>query len=175
MVRYSAIGNGFTTEFRFREAINMLWQWPEGKELLRSANASRVKVVTGSLDDAFASYRSRERQVTVNTNFTEVSTWMLADIIAHELRHASDFAAGLWQSNSSDSCLGAEQSAYSTEHRFMVWLSRTLHPEGLPNRYDLLSRVSTEDQILASNVYEIGTSIDMASLVRRDYHESCQV
>ena len=44
-----------------------------------------------------------------------------------------------------------------------------------PQMSDLLSRVSTEDQILASNLYEIGTSLDLASLVRRDYHESCQV
>ena len=57
----------------------------------------------------------------------------------------------------------------------MVWLSRTLHPDGLPNLDDLLSEVSTEDRILARNLYEIGTSLDMAGLVRRDYHESCQV
>jgi hypothetical protein len=57
---------------------------------------------------------------------------MLADVIAHELRHAADRAAGVWQRRTPDDCYANEQSAYATERRFLVWLTRTLHPEGLP-------------------------------------------
>jgi hypothetical protein len=90
----------------------------------------------------YASYRAAFSLITVSQQFTEVSTWMLADVLAHELRHAADDAAGLWQANTPENCFGAEQSAYSTERRFLFWLSHTMHPEGLPNRYDLLAVVS---------------------------------
>jgi len=175
-VRYEAIGTGFVTEGRFREAIDLLWQWPEGKELLRSANHSRVAVIAGtSGGSSYADYRKAFSLVTVNARFTEVSTWMLADIIAHELRHATDASAGLWQARTAANCYSNEQSAYATERRFLVWLSRTLHPEGLPNRYDLLALVSLADRELANNLYDIGTTGDLQGLVRRDYHESCNL
>src|SRR5205823_5060687 len=37
-VTYAAIGTRFTTERRFEEAVNLVWQWSEGKMLLRQAN-----------------------------------------------------------------------------------------------------------------------------------------
>jgi hypothetical protein len=173
-VRYSAIGTGLVTEARFREAVNLLWQWPEGKDLLRSANQHRVGIVAGtSSESSYASFRPAFSLIIVNTRFTEVSTWMLADVLGHELRHATDSAQGLWKERSPENCVAAEQSAYSTERRFLVWLSTTLHPDGLPRQSELLRVVSAEDQTLARNLYEIATSGNLSGLVRRDYHETC--
>jgi hypothetical protein len=172
-VQYAAVGDGFATERRFDEAVSLLSQWPEGKELLRSANRGHVAVVTGN-PKGYASYRAAFSLITVSQQFTEVSTWMLADVLAHELRHAADDATGLWQANTPENCFGAEQSAYSTERRFLFWLRHTMHPEGLPNRYDLLAVVSPADRELALNLYEIGTTDSITGLVRRDYHETCQ-
>jgi hypothetical protein len=98
---------------------------------------------------------------------------MLADVIAHELRHAADAAAGLWQGRTASDCYSNEQSAYGTERRFLVWFSRTLHPEGLPYLYDMLALVSSEDRELAQDLYNLGTTGDLQGLVRRDYHETC--
>jgi hypothetical protein len=46
-VRYSAIGTGFVTEEGFAEAVDLIWQWPEGKDLLRIADRNHVAVVAG--------------------------------------------------------------------------------------------------------------------------------
>src|SRR5205085_11082055 len=43
-VTYSAIGSHFSTERRFAEAVDLLWQSPEGKLLLPQAERSGVLV-----------------------------------------------------------------------------------------------------------------------------------
>lgn len=60
-----------------------------------------------------------------------------------------------------------------TERRFLVRLTHTLHPEGLPHISDLMGVVSTEDQSLAANLYNLGTTGNLQGLVRRDYHDQC--
>jgi hypothetical protein len=175
-VRYGAIGTGLVTEGRFREAVNMLWQWPEGRDLLRSANQRGLGIVAGKASESsYATFRPAFSLIIVDKRFTEVSTWMLADVIGHELRHAADDSQGQFKERSPENCIAGEQSAYGTERRFLVWLSTRMHPDGLPRQSELLSVVSAEDQVLARSLYEIVATGNLSGMVRRDYHETCDI
>jgi hypothetical protein len=174
-VAYSAIGSHFVTERRFAEAIDLLWQWPEGKVLLQWADSSGVMIMSLSFDrqTAFASYSPQRKLISFNSRFTTVPTWMQADVIAHELSHASDDAHGVNGGSTSAVCIDAETAAILVQQRFLVWLTRTLEPEGLPSVAVVSLRLSAEQAELAWSLYEIGFSTDIPSLVRRVYDGTC--
>jgi hypothetical protein len=174
-VSYSAIGSHFVTERRFAEAVNLLWQWPEGKALLEQAAGPGVLVMTLSYDrqTAFATYSPQRKLIAFNSRFTTEPTWMAADVIAHELSHAADDAHGVNQAPTPAACLAGETEATLAQQRFLVWLTRTLQPEGLPNVALVAGRLSTEQTELAQSLYEIGFSTDIPDLVGREYDETC--
>src|SRR6266545_2221982 len=90
-VTYAAIGARFTTERRFAEAVNVVWQWPEGKTLLRQANDSGVLMISLDYDrqTSFATYSPQRELIAINRRYVAAPTWMLAGVVAHELTHAS--------------------------------------------------------------------------------------
>lgn len=174
-VTYSAIGSHFVTERRFAESIDLLWQWPGGKALLQQADTSGVTVISLSYDRqiAFATYSPQRKLIAMNSRFTTEPTWMQADVIAHELSHAADDAHGVNGGSNSADCLAGETQAFVVQQRFLVWLTRTLEPEGLPSVAVITGRVSAAHAELARSLYEIGFSTDIPSLVRRDYDGTC--
>ena len=174
-VSCAAIGPHFVTERRYAEAIDLLWQWPNGKRLLQQADSSGVKVMTLSYDQqtAFATYSPQRKLIAFKSRFTAVPTWMTADVIAHELSHAADDAHGVNQAPTPAACLAGETAATQTQQRFLVWLTRTLEPAGLPNVAAVSARLSAEQTELAQSLYDIGFSTDIPALVGRAYDETC--
>ncbi len=146
-VTYRGIGTGFITQARFREAVGLLAQWPEGQTLLRKANGLGVLVVASSTDgeEAFASYQRLFHLVTVNARFVEVSTWMLADVLAHELRHVADHADGVPPPQSEAACYASEQAAYEVERRYLQWLVGDLVKQSFPSPNELGARIAELD------------------------------
>src|SRR5688500_6034528 len=71
VVTYAAIGGRFSTERRFVEAVNLLWQWPHGKTLLLQADRSGVRVMSLAYDrrTAFASYVPERKLIAINQRF----------------------------------------------------------------------------------------------------------
>jgi hypothetical protein len=174
-VTYSAIGPQLTTERRFSEAIDLLWQWPEGKALLSEADRSGVLVITLDYDrqTAFATYSPQRKLIAFNGRFTTTPTWMVADVLAHELSHAADDAHQLNMQHTSASCLAGETRATEVQQQFLVWLTRTLKPEGLPSVAVVSGRLSAEQTQLASSLYQIGFSTDIPRLVSQAYDGTC--
>lgn len=172
-VQYAFVGPGLVTEFRFIEAIWLLWKWEEGKFLLSEAAKHGVIIYALPFErSAFASYSFRLKRIAVNEKFTEVSTWMLADILAHELKHAADHRAGAWMSGSYADCIAGEQVAYQTERRFVSWLARNMG--WLPDPYSVAARLSSEDFDLYYDLYvNIITPQDVNLSAIRMYHEDC--
>jgi hypothetical protein len=163
---------GLVTESRFVEAVWLLWQWPEGKELITAAAQNSVSIWTyDSQRDAFAGYSPFFNWITVDSRYTETSTWMVADVLAHELRHAVDAAEGMMDGRTPELCIWLEQRAYETEARFVRWLSARVG--GLPTTLQVASRLSNEDLELFLNITEISRSQNPAGLATRDYHEHC--
>jgi hypothetical protein len=174
-VTYSAIGPHFTTERRYAEAIDLLWQWPEGKSLLRQADGSGVLLMTLSYDQqtAFATYSPQRKLIAINSRVAAAPTWMLADVIGHELSHASDDAHGVNQDHTSASCLAGETAATLLQQRFLVWLTRTLEPQGLPTVGVVSAHLSDDNAALANSMYTIGFSTNIPGLITRAYDQVC--
>jgi hypothetical protein len=173
-VQYRFLGPGFVTEARFVEAVWLLWRWPEGQALLQGAANKRVRVVSASsiaLSTAFAAYAPSRGLIGVNDDFTETSTWMVADLLAHELRHAADRPPATTDSETFQECIATEQTAYQTEARYLHWVSETFG--GLPSASQVADELSYEDYDLYRNLIEIATAADVDALALNDYRESC--
>ena len=172
-LQFRFIGPGLVTEARFAEAIALLWIWPEGRELLQTAANHGVAIYSSPeiARRAFAAYRPANRTLLVNPNFTEVSTWLLADVIAHELRHAADHATGTRMGASYADCVAREQIAFHTEASFVRWLSD--RQGGLPSSEEVSKRLSQEDFALFMDVYRTLTADDLDAQVEESYRAIC--
>jgi hypothetical protein len=165
---------GFWSESRYVEAVWLIWQWQEGKELIRQAGQHEVALITlpdRIIPEAFAAYAPQLDAVGVNRRFTEASTWMIADVIAHELQHAADDYNGAFADRTVTHCITREQRAYEVESRFMSWITQRMG--GLPTRNEVRDRLSEEDFVLFLNITAIADAPDPAALATRDYRESC--
>jgi hypothetical protein len=172
-IQFRYIGPGLVTEGRFAEAISLLWLWPEGQELLQTA-ANHGVIIYSSPEiarRAFAAYRPADRTLMVNPSFTEVSTWLLADVVAHELRHASDHATGTRMGAGYDDCVSREQIAFQTEANFVRWLSD--RQGGLPSSEQVSKLLSQEDFALFTDVFRTLTSPNLNAQVEESYRQIC--
>jgi hypothetical protein len=172
-LQFKYIGPGLVTESRFAEAIALLWLWPDGRELLQTAADHGVLIYSSPeiARRAFAAYRPANRSLMVNPNFTEVSTWMLADVLAHELRHAADHATGTRMGSSYADCVAREQIAFQTEANFVRWLGD--RQGGLPSSDQVSKLLSREDFALFTDVFSTLTSENLNAQVEESYRSIC--
>ncbi|HLZ30142.1 MAG TPA: hypothetical protein VKV73_22700 [Chloroflexota bacterium] len=172
-VQYAFVGPGLETERRFIEAIWWVWQWPEGQGILKDAGAHGLAITTASQADgvAFAGFNPTRRVIQVNPDFTEASTWMVADVLAHEMKHAADDSAGLYGTASFSDCITREQRAYGVEQRFLRWLSQRFG--GLPSAGQVAARLSLSDHDLFQNLDVLAHSSDVAAQAFNDYRKHC--
>ncbi len=171
--QFRYIGPGLVTEGRFAEAIALLWLWPDGRELLQSA-ADHGVVIYSSPEiarRAFAAYRPANRSLLVNPSFTEVSTWLLADVLAHELRHAADHASNTRMAPTYGDCVAREQVAFQTEANFVRWLND--RQGGLPSSDQVSKLLSQEDFALFTDIYKTLTSDNLNAQVEESYRQIC--
>ncbi|MCC7371120.1 MAG: hypothetical protein IT306_22080 [Chloroflexi bacterium] len=173
-LQYKYIGAGLVTEARFAEAISLLWLWPEGRELLTTAANHGVAIYSSQeiARRAFAAYRPADRTLMVNPNFTEVSTWLLADVLAHELRHASDHATTTRMGGGYGDCVAREQAAFNTERDFVRWLAE--RQGGLPSSDEVSKLLSQEDFALFSDIYRTLNSPNLNAQVEESYRSICR-
>jgi hypothetical protein len=172
-LQYRYIGPGLVTEGRFAEAIALLWTWPEGRELLQTAANNGVAIYTSPeiARRAFAAYRPANRTLLVNPQFTEVSTWLLADVVVHELRHASDHATDTRMAANYADCVAREQVAFQTEARFIRWLRE--RQGGLPGPDEVSKLLSQEDFALYTDVYRTLNADNLDAQVEEAYRAIC--
>jgi len=172
-LQYKYIGPGLVTESRFAEAIALLWLWPEGRELLQTA-ANHGVVIYSSPEiarRAFAAYRPANRSLLVNPSFTEVSTWLLADVLAHELRHAADHATNTRMGAGYGDCVNREQVAFQTEATFVRWLAE--RQGGLPTSEEVSKVLSQQDFALFTDVFRTLTAENLNAQVEESYRSIC--
>jgi hypothetical protein len=172
-LQFRFIGPGLVTEGRFSEAIALLWLWPDGRELLQTAADHGVAIYSSPeiARRAFAAYRPGNRTLLVNPSFTEVSTWLLADVIAHELRHASDHATNTRMGGGYGDCVAREQVAFQTEASFVRWLAD--RQGGLPSSEQVSKLLSQEDFALFTDVYRTLTAENLNAQVEESYRAIC--
>lgn len=172
-LQFRYIGAGLVTEARFAEAISLLWVWPQGRELLQTAANHGVAIYSSQeiARRAFAAYRPANRTLLVNPSFTEVSTWLLADVLAHELQHASDHATGTRMGAGYADCVAREQVAFQTEADFVRWLAD--RQGGLPSPDQVSKLLSQEDFALFTDIYRTLTSENLNAQVEESYRSIC--
>ena len=172
-LQFRYIGPGLVTESRFAEAISLLWLWPEGRDLLQTAADHGVAIYSSPeiARRAFAAYRPANRTLLVNPSFTEVSTWLLADVVAHELRHASDHATNTRMGADYGDCVAREQIAFQTEADFVRWLAD--RQGGLPSSEQVSKLLSQEDFALFTDVYRTLTAENLNAQVEESYRAIC--
>lgn len=173
-VQYDFLGTGLITEQRFVEAIWLIWQWPEGKQFLRDASANGVRIISDPIasQTSFGSYQLATNILRMNSRYTEVATWMLADVLVHELTHAADDLKGFYARATYEDCITREQRAFRTETRYMGWVGARFG--GLPSPSDMLGRrLSEEDLDLYADMYGTLSSGNVDAQVVRMYQKQC--
>ena len=127
LVPFPVTDTPMTVESRYVEALQVLWSWDEGKDLLNQGSEFGVSVRSGIFETeptAIASYSTSRRSIQINPRYARAATWMLAAVVSHELRHISDARNRLFQAHISDDCLTRETRAYETEGRFIDLVHR---------------------------------------------------
>jgi len=170
--------DGLSSDPDFSEAVRLLWQWPEGRKELVGAATRGVQIVQGPRHpqadtDSFATYDEDTRTIEVAYEDLDVPTWMLADLLAHELRHANDLALPeeeAWAG--STGCFALEARAYATEQRYLVWLAARFGrlPSATAEQDAELSYAADD---LFANLIQIDRSADVVALVAEDYADTC--
>jgi hypothetical protein len=176
LVSFNMTGRPLTAESRYHEALQVLWGWDEGKELLGNGSEFGVAVLSGIFarePSAIASYSTARRSIQINPRYAQAATWMLAAVIAHEMRHISDAYQRLYQSHTREDCLTRETRAYETESRFITWYTQSVVGEKIPVQ-QLRKQVRSEHRGLSDLLVRINSAPDAAELVRDDYGELCR-
>jgi hypothetical protein len=174
-VEFAAVGPGFVSEARYAEAVNLIWQWPEGRFLLNEAARHGVKLRTASslqFPTAAATYGPSLRLILINPRFVKTSTWMLAGLTVHELKHAADHRAGSFQGLGKEDCHGRERHAYQAQQRYLVWLTHDLVRQPIPMHL-VNQHLSPADRELAHTLVRIGRATSVDQLVAEDFARIC--
>jgi hypothetical protein len=169
--------DGLTSDPDFGEAVRLLWQWPEGRRELIAAADRGVTIVQGphrpsANTDSFATYQESTLTIEVAYEDMDVPTWMVADLLAHELRHANDLGlpGDMWSSR--QGCFTLEERAYATEQRYMTWLANRFGP--LPSdAAETDAELSYAADDLYANMMHLNNTDDIAAQVRIDYANAC--
>jgi hypothetical protein len=175
-VQYSFLGPGLRADYRLTEAIWLLWQWNDGKYLLRRAAEGgytiRIENFGGT---AIASYSRRERRIRVNLRYSDVSNWMVADMLAHELKHAIDDLDGGVPVGQGTPCYLAEYRAFIVEKNYLSYIYRRFG--GFPSLAQMQSRTSTDDVGVYQDLMNTWNSTpeQLARSILNNYYRQCTV
>jgi len=127
-VRFSPLGSGFAADAELAEAVLWVWTWPDGRQLLRTAAAhgvtARFRVFAASQGraEAAARYDARTRTVEIDPRFAGAPSWLLGDVLAHELTHAAQDSAGQRLDAGPAGCVPTELPARRNEVAYAGYL-----------------------------------------------------
>jgi hypothetical protein len=163
------------TEAKYIEVIWLLWLWPEGRALIQDAAANGVTILTmrpGTLARlTVAVYAPSLNAIGVNPSHNEVSTWMLASTIVHELKHSSDDLNGLFTERTRANCVTREQRAFAVERRYALWISAW--QGGFPSESQVASRLSSDDYQAFMNIMAVVSAPNLDVYVDQLYRTRC--
>jgi hypothetical protein len=156
--------NCLTANPRLHPALELLRTTSKGPGLLETAARAGVTIRLGPVpSDTMAFFRPSARAVTLSTTLASQSVRGQAAVLAHELRHVSDWAGiGRFAQSNSLSCYGGEASAFMTE--IAVWHE----VQGARPPIDALE-IKEDDIATAMDTEGIGFWLHVGQL----YHDQC--
>jgi hypothetical protein len=174
LIHLHSIGPGLRSEARFAEALELLWEWPEGREILATAGQFKTSVRTGSYSSdptSFASYDSDAHLIRISPAYTEVPTWSLAGLLAHESRHIADAALGIAQAHTASDCFTRETRAYVSQSAFLTWLQQDMNQEIFQRSH--MKSLQGPTRTVANLLFGIWSATDKTVMVHDDYRLLC--
>lgn len=173
LIQFTFVGPGLVSERRFAEPIRLLWLSPAGHDLLTEAAQQGVLIRTahGKKRDPYAAWASEDHAVWINDRYSAVSTWMLASVIGHELRHSIDPRTAADYDDTMGECFDEGLVAHQFEQQYVRWVETRFG--GLPTREQMKATTSKEDRDLFENLSTIATTDDLDGLVRPMYAKEC--
>jgi hypothetical protein len=174
LAQFSSLGSGFRAEFRFAEAVVLIWAWPEGRQLLQDAARFGITVVSGGAADmptAYADFNGALHRIRINATYRAISTWALADLLVHELQHVHDALVGAHREPTQAGCIAEEVSAYAAEARFARWIGAAMG--SLPAPDVVAKTLSAEDSNVYAAILAPVNAPDLAAYVTRVVRDDC--
>jgi hypothetical protein len=125
---------------------NAIWSLrglQDGLPLLQTASNAGIKLErTAIQDQVLAGYSPSRKTVYMNTRLDRYSMWVRGAVLAHELQHVADGAAGRWPTTNYE-CYHFEENAFRTEARVWsaMWQGRL--PANVDPLHAELNRIAT--------------------------------
>jgi len=124
----------FSVDALLASALSDLRRVKDGEWLLRVAEDNGVQIRRGKTPAGIlGGYNSKTKTITIDSRLDAYSSWVRAAVLAHELQHAAEDAAGQ-SPGTAASCYRAEESAF----RRMAQVWNGLWQERLPMVGDAL-------------------------------------
>src|SRR5262249_31928931 len=103
-------------------AIGALGQTNTGRDVLRmAANAGTIvrRDNVSPTTESYGFFDQRTNSVTIDQRLDDYGAWERAAVLAHELKHAADFADGRIDFRTTDGCYETEENAFHSQSN--VW------------------------------------------------------
>ncbi len=123
-------------------AVTVLRSLDEGRALLRIAADDGVQIQRGSEpSNLLASYSPATKRITLDPSLDSYSSWVRATILAHELQHAADDAAGNLTGTTAN-CYLAEETAFRREAQVWADLWQNHLPPNIDSMHQMLNDIT---------------------------------
>jgi hypothetical protein len=167
LVQYEFLGPGLVTEARYAEAVGLLWEWPEGRDLLSQASEQHeinvVTVVGFAPANVYAHYQPGDTSVRFGSAIADGPTWLVATVLVHELTHATDEEIQFSNFGGREHCLRVEARGYHAEAEFIRWVAGEYGQ--LPSDEEAAALLSPTSRRLLSDSRDLAAAEDLASFV----------
>jgi hypothetical protein len=114
----------------------------DGMSLLQSASDSGIQIARTDLPPNVLGAFSRSRKaIRLDSSLDSSSIWVRGDVLAHELQHASDAAAGNWPTDSA-SCYAFEGAAFRKQAAIWTAMWQGNLPENVDSMHRQLNSIA---------------------------------
>lgn len=125
-----------------KSAIAVLGTLDEGRALLKIAADDGVRVERDQTDpNLLASYSPSTKTITLDPRLDSYSSWVRATILAHELQHAADDAAGNLSFTPAN-CYLAEETAFRRQAQVWAGLWQNRLPPNVDSMHQMLNEIT---------------------------------
>jgi hypothetical protein len=140
-------------------AVSALNETEDGRKLLKASSAWGVRVVRSDLpQNVLGMYSMGRRMVAINARLDPYSAWVRGAVLAHELQHATDDAAGRLGERG-EQCYRAEEAAFRTEAYVWNAMWRNYLPPSVDGMHSELNNVTLAVFREPVNLYDAITSL----------------
>lgn len=173
VVTFEPLGSGIRAQERLAEAVAWVWLSPVGHDLLTALAPFDLTLIVAPQsvvgpDGVVAHYDPSAHTIRVSDRYANVSSWVLGDVMTHELTHAHQDQLHQLGSGGTAACLAAELPARENELAYTRWVDHQFG--GLPTPQQVGQTLSAEDNALYGMVVAVARGDDLLPIVDAECH-----